>query len=175
MKKIVIFVIAVLLCPFSFILAGNLMPPISGAEMPEFAVSMPFPNGPGNMEMDLLFLADKLNLSDKQVKELEKIRKENERKLVELRQRAELCFLDIRNELDKDEPIKEKIDSLIKEIATIHEEILRIKISIILKHKQILTREQFEKLKKEMFLRVKDRPGFHGIPGQKEKQNFKKD
>ena len=137
MKKTALFAVAFTLVLFAFAFAdhnGQGQGPGPG-------------DGPGIMSADGVFrFVDALKLSDDQVKKLHELRDSSKRDLFTARNEMMMVVWDIQDEMKKDSPDRAKLYQLSDKIAESEKKIARLRIDQMLKVKEILTKEQFEKL-----------------------------
>jgi len=92
-------------------------------------------------------LAQKLNLSSDQKKKLHDIGDRMERQAIRRRSDIELAMLDLRNLFREDNPDQARVDRQIDQIATLRAEQAKGAIGARLEARQVLTRDQKEKLR----------------------------
>ena len=92
-------------------------------------------------------LAKQLNLSTDQKKKLRDIGDRMMRQAIRRRSDIELAMLDLRNLLHEDNPDKAGVDRQIDQIASLRAEQAKAAIGARLEARQVLTREQREKLR----------------------------
>jgi len=91
-------------------------------------------------------MAEKLNLTEEQKEQLKEQRFQQDYKKIETLSQLKLKQLELRHELDKKEINRQAIDKIVKQITKLQADLLHQKVEAVLKMKQILTDEQYEKL-----------------------------
>ncbi len=91
-----------------------------------------------------------LDLTEEQRNEIKAARTNAEKKIIPLRAEIELKQLDLRHEMEMDNPNRNKIMGLTKDISDLKLKIKQTKIDQKLKIHSILTPEQREQLKKPL-------------------------
>ena len=95
--------------------------------------------------------ADKLHLTEEQLKALGNILEDLHQKQLDLKTQIEVKFIDLRKELHKEDRFdtkrKEKVSSrkankLVMDISSLHGQLLRVRVQYLLKAKNILNAEQ---------------------------------
>lgn len=122
----------------------------------------------GDMGGDIVGLIDDLKLSPEQVKKLRDMRDADKREIIKTHTEIRLAMMDMQDEYKKEKPDMKKIDEAIDKISEFEKKIMKIRASHMLKTKEILTKEQFEKMmmnldkgkekmKKKFFNRLNDK------------------
>lgn len=95
---------------------------------------------------DIMGLIEGLNLTPEQVKKVQEMRDADKRQVLKLRTDSRLAMLDLQDEYKKEKPDPKKINEAINKMADIHEKLLKIRAEHMLEIKQILTKEQFDRM-----------------------------
>jgi len=103
-----------------------------------------------------------LGLSDAQVKKLKDIQSKAQRDGIKTRAEVDTLQLDLKDELDRDDPDINKVDSLLDKIGAKHTEMQKNTIHTMVEMKDALTPEQKEKAKALLAEKMKDRGGKKG-------------
>ncbi|MEA1965631.1 MAG: Spy/CpxP family protein refolding chaperone [Candidatus Aerophobetes bacterium] len=88
-----------------------------------------------------------LNLTENQTKELQDLRLEYQKEMLEARGTLQIKRLELRGQLLSEEPNRAKIDSLVEERGELWTDIQKKILDYQLKVKEILTEEQWNKLR----------------------------
>ena len=99
----------------------------------------------GCEELAISDMAKELNLTPEQKEQFREQKYQAKAKKIETRSKLRLKELALRHELEKKEVNRETIDRIVKEIKELHGVMLEQRVDSILKAKEILTPEQFEK------------------------------
>jgi Spy/CpxP family protein refolding chaperone len=91
-------------------------------------------------------IAAELGLTEEQKEQLKEQRFQSNYKKIQTRSKTRLKELELRHELQKKEVDREAIDRILKELKELQAAALDQKVESILRVKEILTPEQFEKL-----------------------------
>jgi len=92
-------------------------------------------------------LIEELGLSAEQKEQIREQQYEERKKKMEVRNEVRLRELDLQHELGEATPNKEKIDKLLVELTELQGQLLKLRIDAILKLRNILTPEQFDKFR----------------------------
>ncbi len=110
-------------------------------------------------------LVQELNLTPEQQEQIKKQRNEQAQKTKALRNRLQAKRKQLREELEKQAVDKNKIDSLVVEIKSLMGQQLEHRVERVISMSEILTPEQFEKMKekrKQKQRKMKQRRGQRG-------------
>ncbi|MBN2406264.1 MAG: periplasmic heavy metal sensor [Elusimicrobia bacterium] len=88
-----------------------------------------------------------LKLTDEQRGRISDQRHENMKKRIEVKASLDLKQLDLKHELSKAKPDRAAVDRLVDEISAVQKEMLKNRVDSILGFRDILTQEQWEKVK----------------------------
>jgi Spy/CpxP family protein refolding chaperone len=110
---------------------------------------------PGMHAMSVLNFASDLNITGDQFEKLKALEKESSTADNALLKQLDSFMNDMRNELDKDEPDMKKLDAITDQIASLNKEMLKSRISNMLKIRSVLTRDQQKKLKESIKAKMK--------------------
>ncbi len=97
-------------------------------------------------ELPVPNIAQVLGLSPKQKEQLKEQRYQDELKRIDTRNKIRLKELELRHELEKKEVNRQAINRVVEELKELRGAMLDQRVDSILKLKEILTPEQFEKL-----------------------------
>ena len=92
-------------------------------------------------------LAEKMDLTDEQMKSWEEIRYQSEKTKIDVQADLKKAQLDLRHELQKDDVDKNKVLELTEEVGKHQTELKKISLSNLIEVKEILTPEQKEEAK----------------------------
>ncbi|MBL7130947.1 MAG: periplasmic heavy metal sensor [Candidatus Omnitrophica bacterium] len=104
-------------------------------------------------------LIEELGLTVEQQEQIKEQCSENKEKNKELREKIRSKRLELKQELEKQNIDKSKIDSLVAEIKILMGQQLEQRVESILSMKEILTPEQFEKFQQKVRITIKNRRG----------------
>ena len=122
--------------------------------LPCLAFAQPLAQGPAEQgpaeqegeEVPISNIAQKLGLSAEQVKQLKEQRFQEQYNRMETRNKIQLKELELRHELERDVINREAIDKIVAELKELQGTLIEQRVESIIKLKEILTPEQFEKL-----------------------------
>ncbi len=97
-------------------------------------------------ELSISDIAQELGLSANQKEQLSEQRFQEQYTRMETRNKIRLKELQLRHELEKDAINKESVDKIVAELKELQGDTIEQRVNSILKLKEILTPEQFEKL-----------------------------
>ncbi|MFQ5456160.1 MAG: Spy/CpxP family protein refolding chaperone [Nitrospirota bacterium] len=103
---------------------------------------------PGGRHRSPLYFKEDLGLSEKQIKELKGLKiqkKEMKREMIKRRAEITIAETDLSDILERDKIDMSDIEKKVKEINDLHGKMRLSHIKLIIKEKQILTKEQYEK------------------------------
>ncbi|MGD9015700.1 MAG: periplasmic heavy metal sensor [Candidatus Omnitrophota bacterium] len=140
---------------------------ISGQELRE---QVPEPAGQEGEEIPLSKIADELSLSPEQKEQLKEQRFQARYSMIENRNKIKLKELELRHELEKEAVNQEVVNKIVAELKQLHGNTIEQRVDSILKMKEILTPEQFEKLESVIKHRRMQR-GNHQAPGAQKKRS----
>ncbi len=105
-------------------------------------------------------IINELSLTPEQRELLKEQRYQERYKMINTRNKIRLKELELRHELEKKEINREAVDKILAELKKLQSNILEQRVEAILKMKEILTPEQFEKLQSISEQRYKNRGRF---------------
>ena len=114
-------------------------------EMGEFHHGKMGPHG--NPCMMLKNHAKEIGLTDEQLAQIEKLCTEAEKAMIALRAKVDTLHVDMRNEMEKDNPDRDVVFKLHDEIHTLKGELGKLRLTLMLDIKDLLTPEQRAKCK----------------------------
>jgi Spy/CpxP family protein refolding chaperone len=118
-------------------------------------------DGNGDRQAHFNKIAEKLQLTPQQKTELDKQREAFIAKAKDLREKIRSAKTELMQELDKAVPDKAHIETLIAQTKELVGEQMRTKVDKVLAMKQVLTSEQFAKMKEFRQERKGDKHGEH--------------
>jgi len=92
-------------------------------------------------------MMEELDLSADQKDKLKSLRLEHRKQVIKLKSDIEIKEIDLRDEMIKKDLNKGTVKNLIDDITGIKGELMRLKVEQILKMREVLTGEQFEKFR----------------------------
>ena len=118
----------------------------------------------GDFKKDAHFkkMAEELQLTPQQKAALEKDREEFSAKSKALRDKMQITRKSLKEELDKAATDKARVESLVTELKNLYSQQIQYRVDKVMAMKQILTPEQFNKMKSSMESRKHDKDGKHG-------------
>lgn len=103
-----------------------------------------------------------LGLTAEQASKLQELRYEHQKSVAEARNQLELKMLDLRHEMDKGTPDPATLDRLVDEASRLRASLQKSRLRHLLEVREVLTPEQWEKVKGRLMARMGDGRGSEG-------------
>ena len=123
------------------------------------------PEGEAKKEAHFKKMTEELGLNPEQKTALDKDREEFAAKSKDLKNKMHAAKSNLKEELDKPTPDKGRVDSLIAELKNLAGQQIQYRVDKVMATKQILTPEQFSKMKSSMDKGKHDKRPHHGNKG----------
>jgi Spy/CpxP family protein refolding chaperone len=148
------------------------LPGLVFAQVPEQGVTEQAqrPTGQAGKDMPISKIANELGLSQEQKEQLKEQRFQSKYSRIENRNKIRLKELELRHELEKEVVNHEAVNKIVAELKQLHGATIEQRVTSILKMKEILTPEQFEKLE-SMGRRKGMHRGNHQAPQAQKKRS----
>lgn len=123
-------------------------PPHQGGPPPHHAGPPHHPGGPhAQGPHDLQGLADELGLKPQQRDQVRDLADEAHKQQVKLRAEIEVAGVDLRRELERDDPEEAKVTALVDKISGLEAQAKKVHLVAGIKIRRLLTKEQKQKLR----------------------------
>lgn len=124
------------------------------------------PQGEAKREAHFKKMTEEIELTPQQKEALDKDRKEFTAKSKDLKDKMQAARASLKEELNKPTLDKGRVDNLIAELKNLAGQQIQYRVDKVMAMKQILTPEQFSKMKESMGKRKHDKGSGHGNKGE---------